>query len=253
MKVDVQIEGLEHVRSMLQGFSARRMASVGATALTRVARGLANQWRQQLERRLDRPTSSTLRAVQWGNANASTLMAEVKIRSDGPSATAPTQWLRPQEFGGARRTKLFERALQSQGALPAGWQTVPGPAARLDGYGNVSRGQIVQVIAQLGARYSPGYQRVISKSAAKRAATAQARGRAYVAILPGARGGLAPGVYERAGRGVRAVFWYVSRTQYRKAIDLLGEAQRTVPGALQRELQRAIEESARRLADRRAR
>lgn len=253
MKLDVRIEGLQQVQSMLAGFSDRRMAAVGATALTRVARDLAGQWRQHLEQRLDRPTSATVRSVQWIKADAAGLVAEVKIRDDGAGKTKPVEWLSPQEAGGARRVKQFERALQAQGSMPRGWHAVPGPAAKLDAYGNVSRGQIVQVIAQLGAQYSPGYARVISRSAAKRAATAQAKGRAYVAILPGNKAGLTPGVYERSDRALRAVMWYVSRTQYRKATDLLGEAQRTAPAALQRELQRAIEESAGRLAARGAR
>jgi hypothetical protein len=170
---------------------------------------------------------------------------------DKGDRTPPVDWLSPQEFGGERGVKKFERALQAQGSMPSGWKAVPGPAAKIDPFGNVTKGQIVQVIAQLGAKFSPGYQRVISKSAAKRAASAIAKGRAYVAILPGNRAKLTPGVYERtASSGLRAVFFYVRATQYRKSIDLLGEARRAAPAAVQREMQRAIEQSAARLASR---
>lgn len=249
MRLDIDITGLKQVQDVLSGFSDRRLAAAGATALTRVARDLADQWRSHLEEHIDRPTRATVQAVQWLKADAATMVAEVKIKDTG-SSTPPTQWLLPQELGGRRQVKKFERALQAQGSMPGGWNAVPGPAAKLDAFGNVARSQIVQVIAQLGAKYSPGYQRVISKSAAKRSATAVANGRAYVAILPGNKGRATPGVYERSGRGLRAVFYYVRATQYSKAIDLLGEARRMVPGALSRELQRSIEESAARLAAR---
>lgn len=249
MRLTVQVEGLKEVRDMLSSFSDRRFAASVATALTRTARDVAADWRDQFESRFDRPTDATLRAVRWKRAEATNLQAQVTIDGEG-RRTNPADWLLPEDMGGPRGVKRFEAALQAQGSMPAGWRAVPGPGAKLDGYGNVSRGQIVQVIAQLGAKYSPGYQRVISKSAAKRAAQAQARGRAYVAILPGQKVKLAPGVYERKGRGLQAVFFFVSRVQYRKATDLLGSAQRNVPGILNGHLQRAIQESAARLAAR---
>lgn len=252
MRVDVTVTGLQQAKQLLEGFSERRINAVAATTLTRVARELGQGWQKQMADRFDRPTPGTLRSVKWGRASASAIVAEVKVQ-DQASGTAPVEWIAPEERGGPRGIKKFERALSAQGAMPAGWRAVPGPAARLDAYGNMSRGQIVQVIAQLGAQYSPGYARVISPSAAKRAAKAVATGRAYVAIPPGNKARLRPGVYERNGKGLRPVMYFVSRADYRKRLDLVGSAVKAAPQMLQQQMQRAIEESAARLAVRGAR
>lgn len=252
MRVDVTVTGLQQAKELLDGFSARRLNAAAATTLTRVARELGQGWQKQMADRFDRPTPGTLRSVKWTQARADSLVAEVKVQ-DQATGTPPVQWIAPEEQGGPRREKKFERALVAQGSLPAGWRVVPGPAAKLDSYGNMSRGQIVQVIAQLGVRYSPGYARVISPSAAKRAAKALATGRGYVAILPGNKAKLQPGVYERSQRALRPVMYFVRGAQYRKRLDLIGMASKLAPELLQREMQRAIEQSAARLAQRGAR
>lgn len=249
------MQGADELRQALAEFSERRLRSATATALTRTARQFAADWSRQLAQRLDRPTPATLRSVVVKRAENTDAQptAEVRIRDQArmERGTPPVQWLAEQEMGGRRGVKKFEAALQAQGAMPRGWAAVPGPAAKLDSYGNVTRGQIVQVIAQLGAQFSPGYQRVISQSAAKRAASAIRRGRAYVAIQAGNKAGLTPGVYERDGRGLRAVFYFVRHAAYRKRLDLVGAASRDALAVLQREFARAVSESAARLAQRR--
>lgn len=250
----IELQGLDDARSALQDFSQRRFTSAVATALTRTANTLGQQWTQQLTTRFDRPTPATVRAVVVRRAEntAATLVAEVKLRDQlrAEGATPPVEWLATQETGGRRRIKKFEQALQAQGSMPAGWVAAPGPAAKLDAYGNVTRGQIVQVLAQLGAQYSPGYARVISASAAKRAARAVQTKRAYIAMQPGNKAGLTPGVYERQGRRLLAVFFFVRSATYRRRLDLIGGAQRDVGRVLSREFDRAISESAARLAAR---
>lgn len=250
MNLTIEVQGLAELHAGLRDFSDRRLDASTATGLTRVTRAVAESWRQQLASRFDRPTPATTRAVVTTMATARKLEAEVRIRDQG-SGTPPVAWLAPEEFGGGRLVKKFERALQAQGSMPAGSHAVPGPAAKLDAYGNVSRSQIVQVIAQLGAQFSPGYARVISPSAGKRAAKALATGRAYIAITD-RRGRLSPGVYERNGRRLSAVFYFVSGAQYRKRTDLIDTAKREAPALLDREIGRAIQESAARLAARRA-
>lgn len=251
MKIAIDVSGLDQARQdLVARFSDRRLRAAMATAATRTVRELARGWEQQVGQAFDRPTPATQRAVRTTMATAANLTAEVAVKDVAQGGAAPVEWLLPEERGGARSIKRFEQALQSQGAMPRGWRAVPGPGAKLDAYGNVSRGQIVQVIAQLGAQYSPGYARVISKSAAKRAASAARRGRAYVAILPGNGQKRTPGVYERKGRGLLPVFIYVQAVQYRKRLRLLDAARDDAGGILRRELTRAVDESAARLAAR---
>lgn len=250
MKLTVGIKGLDAAtQALTERFSARRLNAAAATALTRTASQVGAAWEAQLQSRFDRPTPATVRAVVVRRAEASRLEAEVFIR-DKASGTPPVEWLAPEEFGGGRRLKKFERALIAQGSMPAGMRVVPGPGARLDAYGNVSRGTIVQVIAQLGAQYSPGYARVISPSAERRATKALATGRKYFAIRERV-GGLAAGIYLRqAGRKIVPVFYFVRSVAYRPRTELRREAHAIVSRQFGQQLARAIGESAARLSAR---
>jgi len=205
---------------------------------------------------LDRPMQVTLNSVRVKTALADDLRAELYIKDDAMRAgePSPAGWLSPNEQGGGvgRYVKKFEKALIAQGAMPAGMLVVPGPAARLDGFGNISRGQIVQVLNQLGAELSPGYRRVISANGAKRLASAKRSGRLYVAIAKKV-GNLRPGVYVRGGRGMRElrlVFAYVSRVSYSKRLALQETTVQRAPLVLDRQLARAIAESRQRLTAR---
>lgn len=247
LKIDVT--GLNRLRDELRGFSERRLQAAAATALTRTARKIASEWQRELESSFDRPTRATTSSVQVKMATAAAPVAEVSIKAQAGKAS-PAEWLSPHERGGARSIKKFEQALQAQGAMRRGTYAVPGPAAKLDAYGNVSRGQLVQVIAQLGASFSPGYARVISPSAARRAAKAKAKGRAYIAF-PVREGGRPAGVYERTRDGkLAAVFWFVTRAQYGKRLSLVDKAKSQAPAILAEEMERALTDSAGRLAAR---
>lgn len=248
MQVTMKIEGLKEAQQRLAGFSDRRLAAVGSTALTRTANEISHLWSQRMEERFDRPTAATVKSPRVNRAQAVKLNAEVYIRDQG-AGTPPSKWLEPEEFGGSRRLKKFEQALQSQGSMPSGYYAVPGPGAKLDAYGNVSRGQIVQTIAQLGAKFSPGYQRVISQSAAKRAARAVKLGRTYIAINK-KNGKLPMGVYERRGKSIVAVFFFVRSVSYKPRTGLLDLAAQQAPRLFERQLYRAFGESAARLAAR---
>jgi len=248
--VEIRVEGLDALKAQLQGFSDRRFRAAVATALTRTAGAVRQQWRQDLQADIDRPTPLTRNAAISMPANAGKLQAEVFLREQlAGGGVAPAEYIGTQERGGDRRLKRFEQALVASGAMPAGMRAVPGRGARLDSFGNVSRAQIVQVLNQLGAKLSVGYQQVISRSAAKRAASAARAGRQYVAI-PQDRNGLPAGIYARTGRGLDAVFFYARNVRYPRRTRLLEAGQRVAGARLNAELQRAIGEHMARLAKR---
>ncbi len=250
MKFNIDIKGLDAATDALVGrFSERRLNAVAATALTRTAREIEANWKRKLESSFDRPTAATTKATVVKRATAADPVAEVFIR-DQARGTPPIEWLGVEESGGDRRIKRFEQALQSSGAMPRGMRAVPGVAAKLDGFGNVSKGQIIQVIAQLGAQYSPGYQRVISRSDVKRAQKALLSGRAYVAIQR-RQGRLKPGIYERGKGGILSpVFFFVGTATYRRATNLIEEGTRVANEQLAAQVARALGKSAERLAQR---
>lgn len=247
MKVDIKIDGLADLKNMLSGFSDRRVRAVGAEASTGMVREIEQGWSRRLADRIDRPTPGTMKAIGVKKATARDSVAEVFIKDRGqPGRLTPEQWLSHHEYGGDRLIRKFEQSLIRQGAMPSGCKVVPGAGAKLDAYGNISRGQIVQVLTQLGTQLSPGYQRVISKSVARRLAAAKRHGREYVAVarLEGRKGRpfyrLRPGVYERRGRELVPVFLYVSVLTYRKRLGLLQSAEDMLIRGYERRVRDAV-------------
>ena len=248
--ISIQVDGLDDIRRALSEFSDRRFDATVATALTRTAKEVSKDWQDQINTRIDRPTPRTKSAATFLSANAQTLTARVLVKDQGSGS--PAEYLGPQERGGGRTVKRFEQALIAGGAMPHGYITVPGRSAARDAYGNVSRALIVAVIADLGAALSPGYQRVISKSTAKRLATRVRRGLSYVAVSPEAASerGISAGIYEmKSGKAMKAVFLFVRAVTYKRQLSLLGKegSEAAVERRMQQELDRAIGESWRRL------
>ena len=244
----IKIEGLAEVRQQLQEFSDRRFRAAVATSLTRAAKDIKESWQLQITNRIDRPVARTQSATMFVSANAQTIRSEVRVK-DLMSGTPPATYLNPQERAGSRRVKKFELALQATGAMPRGYVLVPGRGAQLDGYGNVSRSQIIAVITQLGTDYSPGYARVIPKTVAGRLAAMARRGKSYVAVQPGeaAAAKVSPGIYEKQGAALRAVFVFKRSVSYRKRLDLERKAAKEAPDIIAKEFRRAVAESFARL------
>lgn len=250
MELTIQLKGLDELRAQLTGFSQRRMNAAVATALTRTAKQLSQDWQAQIDSRIDRPNQRTQAAVAFTGAQASRLEASVFVK-DRLSGTAPASYLAPQEQGGRRRVKQFERALISSGAMPAGYVTVPGEGAKRDSFGNVSKAQLIAVIRQLGQDYSPGYAQTISKSTAKRLASMAKHGRRYIVVRPEERrqAKADAGIYERMQDGRRkAIFLFKPSVNYGRRLDLLGAGTARVGEVLRVEVDRAIGEAAARLA-----
>lgn len=239
----IEVTGVAELRDALASFSDRRFQSALAEAINETGKAVRDEWGGQLHTRIDRPTALTRGATVMRRADVGRLVAEVEMRDSirGSDALPPSAYLEPHEFGGDRQTKKFERALQARGAMPNGHRVVPGKYAKLDSFGNISRGQIVQVLNQLGASLSVGYQQVISRNQDKRKRSAAKAGRVYVPV-PRAVGKLEAGVYERVGRTLRPVFFYVARTKYGRRLSLLDHAAVVVPKVLMASLERAIQE-----------
>lgn len=217
-----------------------------------------------MRRVFDRPTPYTLNALRLEDAPLSGALAGavmVKGKQDVMGAGVPAQSvLRAEILGGGRRWKRFELALMRAGILPRGWFAVPGKGARLDAWGNMSRGQVVQIMAYLqlfavakGAR-AAGYR---SNSSAKSLARIKqgTRNRFGLELFVSSplqatrRSGLAYGIWQKqnnrkgsrihgAPAPVRALVIFVQRARYVPRLDFFGELQRhsaaQLPAAIDR-------------------
>jgi hypothetical protein len=221
-------------------------------AINQTAFAVHQRWAEVMPRIFDRPTSLTLKAVKYDKATKQNLSATVKVRDEIGKGTPPAKYLLSQVQGGSRVTKGLERDLQRRGILAAGGFVVPGQGAQLDAYGNLPRAQINAIKSQLGAFGEQGYsanETDVSRSRRqKRLAKAGKRGGNYFAVPSGARGRLAPGVYERLSTGfgsaVRSVLHFVRAVRYRRRYDIHGMAQtifdRRFPSIFEAELAKAV-------------
>lgn len=223
----------------LEKFSDRRMRASIATALTRTAKTAAQAVRDDMPSQVSNPTPYTQRGVRFQGATAQDLSAVVYFpidRSGGQRAQG--QYLSRIISGtGKRPAKAFEVALQARGLLPAGWVTVPGPACKLDSFGNISQGTIRTLLSS--TNYGPP-----KPTKGKRSKGANA-GQIFAVLQK--RGRMPPGIYIRQGNTARAVLYAIPSATYKKTYNFPATVLRSVKETFPRELLRAVEESAARL------
>lgn len=259
------------VRQRLEDLS-RQVAKVPEVARDMARRAMGPTLRAGREsvyaamrRGFDRPTPYALNALRLEEPGAAGPLrgaVMVKGRPDvSGSAIPPQSFLRAEILGGSRRWKRLEVALMRAGMLPRGWFAVPGTGARLDQWGNMSRGQVVQVMAFLqlfgvarGERRA-GF-RANSTAASRARMERGTRNRFGVELFVSSplqayrRGGLAPGVWTRqtntrttrtagAPSPLRPVLLFVPQARYRQRLDFFGELQRSAAAVFPAELDRA--------------
>lgn len=186
--------------------------------------------REGMRSAFDRPTPFTLnRTNRVRTANATKLQAKTEIRDDQSGGIAPINYLSPGIRGGERSIKRMERALQARGLMPKGWFAIPGNGAKLDAYGNMSRGQIMQILSVLGAaQQTSGYsanQTYASRQRNKKPGDYFAS--TPYAVKQTASGGRLPyGIYERKGKGkIVTVLRFRPSVKYKARFDYHGIAQ----------------------------
>jgi hypothetical protein len=237
-----------------------------AKALTKTAQAVREAERREMASVFDRPTPWTLNSLFVKPANKVTLSAEVAFKGAAAKGTPYDRALAHHIRGGTREWKRMELALKRLGVLPSTWAAVPGEAAKLDGYGNMSRGQVVQILSYLQAFGEQGYK---ANMTAKGRARLARRGRTeggfariggveyFVSRGPGnwfggrswknGRGQhLAPGVWQKSGiHGVkvRPVLMFVSTPSYRVRLAFYDVGSRVASTTFPIEFQKSIAEA----------
>ncbi len=218
-----------------------------ATALTRTAVEVRKGLQAEMRRVFDRPTRFTLNSLFVKGANARDLTAVVWLKRrdvfGGP------HYLEPQIFGGTRPLKPFEKRLQRAGLLPPGMYAVPGEGARLDSYGNMSRGQIVQILSQLRTFTEAGFDP--HPTASRRSKHNMAKAGRFFVGRPGG-GKLPPGVWQRLPSKIVPVLIFVRAPRYAQRFRFYEVAERIGRQQFPLQFERAAREAAARRALRRA-
>jgi len=231
MAVDVR----DAIRQLTAGMQLEEKQLKFATrvALTRVAKKAEAAEGREMRDIFDRPTPFTMSGLFVRPATATNLTAEVKLKDfAGKSSSPAATYLAAQIKGGMRGEKRFERALRSVGALPPGHRVVPGEGADVDSYGNMSRGQIVQILAYFRAFPEAGYKANMTDK--RRQALARgSRTRQGVSYFCGSPGDRLPmGIWQRVhfaqGTALKPVMIFVRSAIYQAVFDFQYVAESTV-------------------------
>lgn len=190
----------------------------------------------------DRPKALTKKGAFLTRSTKANLTAVVGLKQRGRGGPV-NEYLDAQVRGGGRDMKRSEILLQRAGILPLGYQTRPGSGARLDSYGNMSRGQIVQILSYFktfGGIETSGRNRNNKTQSAKLNRSTKRRAAVEYFVVPDGMPGLATGVWRRNGRGVEPVLIFIKGATYRKRYDFYGVARKTIANKLDRHFDAAL-------------
>ena len=196
----IEVKGLDQLLALPKKLQAEA-PFIAARSLTRLASESKRAIEGEMRGRFDRPKPWTLRAIAMESATKQSLQSRVGLRAD--KTAGGDSWsdvLAPQFEGGQRGRKKFERRLNARRFV------VPGPAAPLDQYGNVSRSDIRQILRYVGALDA----RSMSDRSRKR--FANKFGRQFFATKRG--------IFERANGEGNAVLLFARPPRYKSRIDL---------------------------------
>lgn len=263
MRLTMKMEGLQEAVSKVSDLP-KQVRFATAVALTRTAKLVAEAEVQEMRDVFDRPTPFTLRSIFVTGARPDAPTATVGIKNDSGGQRPAVSWLRWQVQGGLRTQTAYERLLVGAGAMRSDDRAVPGKGAKLDAFGNISRGQRIQILSQLRIDSSSGSTRKLTqfdfndnkrdrrtKQNKIRRAFGKAGGQ-FIAFPNGNRS-LLPGIYQAEGRDfgarlgygrtgkLRPILIFVSKAEYEaERFDFHYVAQRAVQRHLQAQMDVAI-------------
>lgn len=236
---------LANVRESIRTIGSQAQYAA-AVALTRTAKDVQKELKEEMKRVFDRPTTYTLNSLYVKPATKQNLESQVFLKDETSKGTPAARYLQPQIKGGSRSIKSFEKALQQNGLMPRGYFTQPAAGAQIDSYGNVKPSQIVQILSQLKAQRGGGYDARRSQSAASKR-TVKRQGVTYFALTKQV-GKLIPGIYQKKqnakGSSLKPVFIYTATARYKPIFQFfeLGQkvAEQKMPANFDRALQEAL-------------
>lgn len=224
MKISVDVRGIEAVKAHLAGVG-KQVRFATAVALTRTALALEKDAQAAIPTTFDRPKPYTVKGTYMKRATAQTLEARIGIKD------RIAQYLAPNIGTSGRRPRVYKRSeamLRAAGILPNGRFTVPGAEAKLDQYGNMSRGQIQQILSYFRTFGLTAFNSARKNSTDKSRARLAARGQDYFVVpIADRKIGLHPGIWQRRGRvDLVPVLMFVSQPQYKAIYNFYGDAER---------------------------
>lgn len=221
------------VRAALQK-AAGQVPFALSVAINKSAELAQGAVRKNMQQVFDRPTPWVLNSLRVVRSSKTNLSARLGYK-DKNSVESARSMVEPHVLMGKRHYKAMEARLLSMQLIPAGWNAVPGAAAKLDKYGNMSAGQISQLLNVLGTYTESGYNKA-NAATVKRLAKGSVKKNTYGFVYWVNKVGslkarhLQPGVYQRVktgfGSSLKPVLIFVKQVKYKRRLDFFGIAQK---------------------------
>lgn len=199
-------------------------------ALDDTAEGLRKEQVMEMQVVFDRPRLYTLNALYAVKARGeNSIKAGLAWKEFGGSIPA-YKYLYPHVYGGPRRLKRHEKALQGRGILEPGQMTAPGRSYPRDDSGDITGGIYTRMLSELDAlEDGSGGKKQYKK---KRAAAS----RFFVYTPKGAS--FPVGIAEPNGDGIRVMLRFIEPPNYKKIYDYVGISDAYVLANFPKQLER---------------
>jgi len=223
----VSIIAHSNVRDVLRTLEnqQRQIPFAISLAINKTAQSVKRAEYDEMRRVFDRPTPFTLNSLFMAPSTKRKLEASVWLKGYADKGTAATTYIGPQIWGGERKLKRAERLLR-RGHL------APGGAAKVDAYGNLSRGPLQRALAQVGVHFDPLTNATkVSRKRSKRRNASQF----FVAEIGGTTA-----LWERKGRRISPYLVAVRTPHYRPRLAFQAVAGREQSAVFLRELRSAV-------------
>lgn len=210
-RIDIETDAKQLAENM-DAAVVRQLPFAFALASTRMGQRIKRTEYETMQRVFDRPTRWTLNSLMLKPGSKADPNAYVWFRDWAPKGTPAARYLLPQVYGGERSAKRSEVLLRRQGLIGQNQFITPGKRAKLDRYGNISRGQMQKVLSNLRAQFDATQN------------TAPSGRVTYFAGHAGAKKRFA--IYQRDGDAVRPFLAVVKAPTYQKRFDFFGVAEK---------------------------
>jgi len=235
--ISVRLEGFSALAASL-GEQARQIPFAASQALNATARTIRAATLAEMAANFDRPTPLVMKSLFIAPATKAKLQAAVYLKDreiGGKNSRSMAEILGHQFAGGTRLRKRMENAFTAAGLISLGEYLVPGPDAKLDQYGNLSRGQTQQIYAALRLFRDP-YQNATQSPRSQRHAKAAGR----IFWSDGTRK-LRRGLWATDAKGfLKLLLLPIPTPVYRRRIDLPRLADRVVATDFPRHFEAAL-------------
>jgi len=192
-----------------------------ARAMTKTAKSVETGLKREMREKTDRPTPFFMKSTFVAPATRQKLVARVglKDRLASKNLISAAERFGHHFSGGARVVKAIELHLRRAGLLGSNEFVVPGAGAKMDRYGNMSRGQIQQIMSQLRVGLDPY---AYSSNSPRSRRNVRKAGHIFWARGNARDSHLKRGAYIDMGPpiGLRPLLVVVSSTNYQRIYDL---------------------------------